>query len=159
MSLFPIEMDSERLRYERLHPNDVDPWELYEYTHVDAPNIDEITEHVSWNPYTHPKEAFNWVERCGERFETGEGATYVLRPKGGEDEGKLAGLGGLHPNWDVQSATLGIWLRKPFWGRGYSGERAAQMLEIAFSRLNLETVVATHDPANDNSKRAIEKYI
>ena len=159
MSLFPVEMESERLRYERLHPKDFDPWELYEYANVDAPSIDEITEHVTWNPYTHPKEAFNWVEHCGEEFESGKGATYVLRPKDGEDKGELAGLAGLHPNWDLQLATLGTWLRKPFWGRGYSGERAAQMLEVAFEKLDLKTVAVTHDPANDKSEQAIEKYI
>lgn len=159
MDLFPLEMESERLRYERLHPDDVDPFELYEYVRIGAPNIEEVTEYVGWDPYHHVKEAFDWVEYCGDQFEAGENATYLLRTKDGENAGELAGLTELHPVWDRQLATLGLWLRKPFWGCGYSGERTARLLELAFNRLDLEVVVVTHDPENDNSRRAIEKYV
>lgn len=159
MSLFPAEMESDRLRYERLHPDDFDPFELYEHVRVGAPAIDEITTFVRWDPYEHPKQAFEWVEQCGEQFEAGENATYVLRPKEGAHVGELAGLAGLRPEWDRRIATMGTWLRKPFWGRGYSGERAARMFELAFERLDLDVVAASHDPQNDNSGRAIRKYV
>ena len=159
MSLFPVEMESERLRYERLHIDDFDPWELYEYAHAGASNIDEITEHVTWNPYSHPKEAFGWVERCTDAFEAGEDATYVLRPKEGEYVDELAGLAGLGLDWDRRLGTMGTWLRKPLWGQGYSGERAARFLELAFDQLDLEAVAVTHDPENNKSRRAIEAYI
>jgi Acetyltransferases, including N-acetylases of ribosomal proteins len=33
------------------------------------------------------------------------------------------------------------------------------MLELAFDRLHLEVVAVSHDPANDNSRRAIERYV
>jgi len=159
MTLFPTEMESDRLRYERLHPAEFDPFELYEYARAGAPHIDEITGHVTWDPYGHPKEAVDWVERCGNNFESGEDATYVIRPREGERAGEFAGLAGLHPDWDRRLATLGTWLRKPFWGRGYSGERAARLLELAFDRLDLEVVTVSHDPDNDNSRRAIQKYV
>jgi len=159
MGLFPAEMESERLRYERLHPASFDPWELYEHVATDAPHIDEITEHVTWDPYEHPTEAFDWVEQCGEEFDSGEGATYALRPKDGERAGEFAGLGGVGVDWERQIGTLGTWLRKPLWGRGYSGERAARMLELAFDRLELDVVAVTHDPDNENSRRAIERYV
>lgn len=159
MALFPPEMESGRLRYERLHHVEFDPYELYEHVQTGAPNVSEITKHVTWSPYDHPKEAFDWVERCGANFDEGDDATYVLRPKEGDRAGELAGLAGLHPKWDRRLATMGMWLRKPFWGRGYSGERAARLLELAFDRLDLEVVMVTHDPDNDNSRRAIEKYV
>jgi ribosomal-protein-alanine N-acetyltransferase len=159
MSLFPAEMESERLRYERLHPEEFDPLELYQYVHRDAPHIDEITRHVTWDPYDHPKEAVDWVQQCGDAFEKGESATYVLRPTEGERTGEFAGLASLGPDWGRRSAELGTWLRKPFWGRGYSGERAARMLELAFDRLDLDLVTVSHDPDNDPSRRAIERYV
>lgn len=157
--LFPAEMESERLRYERLHPDSFDPYELYQHARVDAPHADEITEYVTWDPYEHPKEAFDWVEQCGEEFDEGEGATYVLRPAEGDRAGEFAGLAGIGVEWDRRLATLGTWLRKPFWGRGYSGERAARMLRLAFDRLDLAVVAVTHDPGNDNSRAAIERYV
>jgi RimJ/RimL family protein N-acetyltransferase len=72
---------------------------------------------------------------------------------------ELAGTTNLDFDWDRRSAELGIWLRKPFWGRGYSGERAAALLELAFDRLDLELVGASHRAGNDRSRRAIGKYV
>lgn len=159
MSIFPAEMESERLRYERLHPETVDPFELYEHARADAPDIEAITEYVTWDPYENPKDAFDWVAECGERFEAGEDAIYVLRPMEGDRAGELAGLAGLEPDWDRRLGTLGVWLRTPFWGRGYSGERAGRLLELAFDWLDLDVVAVTHDPDNENSRRAIESYV
>jgi len=159
MALFPTEMESDRLRYERLHPEEFDPYELYRHAHTGSPHIDEITEYVTWEPHEHPKESFDVVENCGEEFESGEGGTYVVRPKEGDRAGEFAGLASIGVEWDRQLAVLGTWLRKPFWGRGYSGERAARMLELAFDRLDLEVVSVSHDPDNDNSRTAIQRYV
>ena len=159
MAVFPVELESDRLRYEVLRPESFDPYELYEHVHTDAPAIDEITEYVTWDPYEHPQEAFEWVDRCGENFENDAKAAYVLRPKAGPRAGEFAGIAGLNPEWNRRRATLGMWLRKPFWGEGYSGERAGRLLELAFDRLDLEIVAITHDPDNENSRRAIEKYV
>lgn len=159
MSLFPTEMQSDRLRYERLHPADTDPLELYAHVKRGAPDIEEITEHVTWDPYDTPKQAHDWIATCGEQFDAGESATYVIRPKSGERAGELAGLTGIQPDWDRRLATVGVWFRKPFWGRGYSGERAERLLELAFDRLDLEVVAVTHDPDNEQSERAISKYV
>jgi ribosomal-protein-alanine N-acetyltransferase len=159
MTLFPAEMESDRLRYERVHPETLDPLELYDHVREGAPGIEEITRYVTWDPYGHPKQAVEWIERCGEQFEAGESATYILRPTEGERAGEFAGMAGVHPDWEHRRATLGAWLCKPFWGRGYSGERAGRMLELVFDRLDLELVTVSHDPENDNSRRAIEKYV
>lgn len=159
MSIFPHEVESERLRFEAASPETIDPLELYEHVNVDAPNIEEVTRYVTWDPYEHPKTSLEWLNRCKEQFEAGESANYIIRPKEGDRAGELAGMAGLSLEWDKQLAGLGTWLRKPFWGRGYSGERAAVMLEIAFDHLDLEMVAVEHDPENENSRRAIEKYV
>jgi len=159
MALFPTKMESDRLRYEQVSPETLDPLELYEHVREDAPHIDEITRHVTWDPYGHPKEAVDWLEQCRDAFEEQSGATYAIYPTEGPGAGEFAGVAGLHPDWDRRLATLGTWLRKPFWGRGYSGERAARLLELAFGRLDLELVTVSHDPANNNSRRAIERYV
>ncbi|MEF8937851.1 MAG: GNAT family protein, partial [Halovenus sp.] len=154
-----MELESERLRYEALRPESFDPYELYEHVRTDAPAIDEITEYVTWDPYEQPQEAFEWVDRCGKNFEDDAKATYVLRPKTGDRAGEFAGVAGLDPEGHRQRATLGTWLRKPFWGKGYSGERAGRLLELAFEQLDLAVVAVTHDPENENSRRAIESYV
>jgi RimJ/RimL family protein N-acetyltransferase len=159
MALFPTELESERLRYEHLNPEAFDPMELYQHVQAGAPHIDEITEYVTWDPHEHPRQTHDWVRQQGEAFENGDGVTYVVRPKDGEHAGEFAGLSGLGIDWDRQTAELGIWLRKPFWGRGYSGERAGRLLELAFDHLDLEVVTVSHDPENDKSRKAIQAYV
>jgi ribosomal-protein-alanine N-acetyltransferase len=159
MSVFPTEMESDRLRFEYLHPESFDAHELYEHVHADVPGIDEVTAFLSWDPYGNPQLAYEWVETCGEQFESGERATYAIRPREGEDAGTFAGLASIGPEWELKRATLGIWLRKRFWGNGYSRERAARFLELAFDRLDLEVVWVAHDVENTKSKRAIESYV
>lgn len=159
MSLFPRTLESDRLRYERVHPDDLDPLELYEHVRADAPHIDEVTRHVNWDPYPHPKQAEDWVARCGEEFEAGDAANYVIRPTDGEHADEFAGLAGIDPDWERRRATLGTWLRNPFWGRGYSGERAGRFLDLAIERLDLEVVAITHAVENEQSQPAIEKYV
>jgi RimJ/RimL family protein N-acetyltransferase len=159
MSPFPAPVTTERLRLERLDADTVPPCDLYEVcAHDDG--IDAVTEHVLWDPHAHPKETHEFVERAVERWEAGEDATYVVRPREGEDgAGEFAGMAGLHPDWDRQRAELGTWLRRRFWGREYAGERAHALMAVAFDRLDLDVVVASCLVANDRSRRAIEKYV
>jgi RimJ/RimL family protein N-acetyltransferase len=159
MGLFPARMESDRLVYERLHPEAIDPLELYEHVNPEAPDIDAITRYVPWEPHESPKETADFVRDCGDAFVAGDDATYVVRPTEGSHEGEVAGLATLHPDWECRLAKLGTWLRKPFWGRGYSGERAARFLELAFDRLEFEVVAVTCDPENEPSQRAIESYV
>lgn len=159
MALFPASMESERLDYERVHPDETDPRTVYEHANPDAPDVDAITEYVTWDPHRSLKATAEWIEACGTDFENDDAATYALSPASGERAGEFAGVAGIGPDWDRQRATLGIWLRKPFWGNGYSEERAGRMLELAFERLDLEIVAVSHDVDNENSRRAIERYV
>jgi RimJ/RimL family protein N-acetyltransferase len=86
--------------------------------------------------------------------------TYLLYPREGEEgAGEMAGTCGLGVDWDTRVGELGIWLRKPFWGRGYSGERAAALMDLAFERLDLEVVAIPVIPDNEQSNRAVEQYV
>ncbi|SFG44122.1 Acetyltransferase (GNAT) domain-containing protein [Halopelagius inordinatus] len=70
-----------------------------------------------------------------------------------------AGMCGLTCEWDRDRGELGIWLRKRFWGRGYSGERTRALMHLAFERLDLGPVAVGVAAENDRSRRAVEKYI
>lgn len=159
MALFPDEIETERLRLERIDES-VDPLELYPHVAESSPDIDEVTEHLTWRPHRHPKDTAEFVEHVAEAAEDGEGATYAIYPRDGEPRaGEFAGTAGLSPEWDRRLARFGMWLRKPFWGRGYAGERAAAFMELAFDRLDLEVVAVTHHVDNEQSARAIQKYV
>ncbi|WP_254536232.1 GNAT family N-acetyltransferase [Halomarina litorea] len=156
--MFPHTVETERLRLERLTTDDTRA--LYEHTRAGAPHIDEITRHVGWEPHATPKATHDFVTAMEEGWEKRENATYVVRTREGEPlAGEVGGTTGLGFEWDRRRGTLGLWLREPLWGRGYSGERAGALLELAFEHLSLEVVAVTHDPENEQSRRAIEKYV
>jgi RimJ/RimL family protein N-acetyltransferase len=158
--MFPAIIETERLRLEPRTPEYVDALDVYEHCKQGAPHIDEVTEHLPWDPHQTPNETAAFLERGAERREAREQVDYVIRTKGDENgAGEIAGFGGLTFDWDTDSAELGTWLRKPFWGRGYSGERALALCELAFDHLDIGVVAVTHDAGNENSARAIEKYI
>lgn len=157
--MFPQVIESDRLRLERLSRDTVDVFEMYELLGAN-PHADEVFEYLDEDPHQTVKETFEKVRKAEESFEDGEYAQYVIRPKSAEPRAdELAGIAGLYPKWDRRFATLGIILDKPFWGNGYSEERAELLLEIAFERLDLELVAVKYIDGNEQSKQAIEKYI
>lgn len=157
--MFPRTIETDRLRLSARSPETVDLDECYRICSSD-PGIDEVTEYVTWSPHETKRETLEFLERGQERREDREAASYVIRPREGEDgAGEIAGFGGFEVDWDRHTAILGTWLRKRFWGRGYSGERAAALVRVAFEELDLDVVAVSHHPDNEKSQRAIETYV
>jgi RimJ/RimL family protein N-acetyltransferase len=155
--LFPRRVETDRLVLTPLH--EVDAYRFYEICSSDE-GIEEVTRYLTWNPHKTPKDTVDFLDQAEEYWEDGESAQYVVRPATGEDgAGEIAGTTGLHPDWDRRFARFGLWLRKQFWGRGYSGERAEALLAIAFDHLDLQLVAVSHMDGNERSRKAIERYV
>ncbi|RJT06085.1 GNAT family N-acetyltransferase [Halococcus sp. IIIV-5B] len=160
--MFPERIETDRLILERLCHETLDVFEFYDIcSDADGPEaMDEVTRYMPWEPHQTLLESKEYIDGVEERWADGEAAGYVVRPRGGEaGAGEYAGNAALRIDWDRRTGRLGTWLRKRFWGRGYSGERAGALLELAFERLDLELVSVTHHADNDQSRRAIEKYV
>lgn len=156
--MFPERIETERLILERVTMDDF--FEVYEHANYEAEAIDEITRYVTWSPHRSLKETHDMIAQLEENWESGDGATFAIRPKDSEENaGEFGGMTGIHIDWDCRTGGFGLWLRKPLWGRGYSGERAAALFDLAFERLDLDLIAVSHDPDNEQSGRAIEKYI
>jgi len=168
MSLFPETVETDRLRLRRLSADLLDPLSAYDvYAPTRSGTIAAETEYLSFDPHRTPKATADFLADAAEKWESGEGAVYAVLPDDDHDaydgpavEGRpYAGTTGLHLEWDRQVGGFGIHLRKPFWGRGYSGERAAALLDLAFDVLDLEVTVVECLEGNKQSRRAIEKYV
>jgi len=160
--LFPDRIETERLELELLTTETVDVMEYYRICsgQYDEGDFSEVTEYLTWSPHDHPKETLEFLRSVEEKVREGDGVTYALRPKEGEPRaGDLAGAAGIGADWDRRTAEFGTWLRRPFWGRGYSGERAAAFIEVAFEHVDLDLVAVSHVKGNEKSRRAIEKYV
>ena len=157
--LFPDRIETERLVLAHESPGDADVFERYRHLSTDAVEP-EAFEYIPVSPHENPHDTAAMLESRHERWTDGVGATYVVRPKTGEDGvGLPAGEAELLADWEARSAYFAFGLRKRFWGRGYSGERAAALVSLAFDRLDLELVSVTHLVENENSRRAVEKYV
>ena len=156
--MFPRAIETERLRLERFDHEHVDPFELYEVT--SASEMAEVWQYTPFDPHETVMDAVEYVDDAVERWENAESADYAIRPCEGEaGAGEFAGAAFLNTDWDRRAGRLGIWLAKPFWGRGYSEERATALLALAFDRFDLEVVAVTHNVDNEKSRRAVEKYV
>lgn len=157
--LFPDEIRTERLHLVRESVADADLGERYASMNEDAVDDDELA-YVPVEPFGHLQDAREYVAQREDRMQAGDAGTYVVRPREGEDgAGEPAGEAELFAVWDERTAFMTFGLRKRFWGRGYSGERAAAFLRLAFERLDVDLVSVTHLVGNENSRRAIGKYV
>jgi ribosomal-protein-alanine N-acetyltransferase len=154
--MFPASLDSPRLRFEALVPA-----HLHDLHAVcSSPAIADVTRHLSWNPHRSLDETRAFIGERHARHEAGEEAHYLLRPRGDEPHaGTVVGGASLDIDWDRRLGQLGVWLRPRVWGRGYSGERAAALLALAFDDLALQAVTAIVAEGNENSRRAVERYV
>ena len=158
-NLFPSHLETERLIFEQLSHEYVDIFDLYRIRGEEAAR-DGIGEYLPWKPHQTPKETADLIERAESEWSTGKVARYILRTKIDDlDNREIVGYAKLEVNWPKKTGSLGIWLRKPYWGRGLSGERVDALLALAFERLSLEIVEAMHQDGNEKSQRAIEKYV
>lgn len=157
--LFPAVIVTERLRLERERVADADLRARYESLSTDAVDEDELA-YVPLEPFAHLDDARDYVATREERMASGKAGTYRVRPREGEPgAGEVAGEAELFAMWEERTAFMTFGLRKRFWGRGYSAERAAALIRVAFERLELEVVSVTHVVGNENSRRAIRKYV
>lgn len=158
-SLFPEVIETERLRLEAKHADSVDLRQVYEIC-ADDDGIEAVTRWLPWEPHETIRETEQFLDGGAENWADGQSADYVVRPREGESgAGEIAGFGGLYCDWERDRSALGLWLRRRFWGRGYSGERAAALVELAFDRLELGVVQVGHVRRNEKSESAISEYV
>lgn len=158
--LFPETLETERLRFERLCHDTVDVFDCYRRRSRHEPGIEDVTEYLPWHPHETVKETADYIDDLEDAWREGTRAEYLLYPKEGEKgAGEVAGSAGLIVEWETRTAKPAIWLRRRFWGRGYSAERAGVLIELAFERLDLELVAIPFEDGNDRSRRAVEKYV
>lgn len=155
--MFPERIETERLELLALTPANVDVLDYYDICSGNAEeNIAVVTEHLPWEPHDTPKETKEFLDQVAEQREAGENAEFAVLPK---SDDRIAGAVGLSAHWERRTGELGIWLREPFWGRGYFGEAFAELARLAFDRLDLELIEIAHRRGNEKSRRATEKFV
>ncbi|MBX6332260.1 MAG: GNAT family N-acetyltransferase, partial [Gemmatimonadaceae bacterium] len=105
----------------------------------------------------HPYEggvAEAWIAHLQTDMERGTSVVFAVVIR---EARTLVGAVGLTIAPDHARAEMGYWIGKPYRGRGYCTEAAAALLEVAFERLGLHRVYATHFARNPASGRVMQK--
>ena len=74
-----------------------------------------------------------------------------------EHDGELIGVTGYHRDKENNSAEIGYWIGKPYWGRGFATEAATAVINHIFQSRIANTITCGHFDDNPASGRVIEK--
>lgn len=155
-NLFPTRIETDRLVFERVSHESIDPFRLYEFVMRDDWQ-GAATEHMPWFRFQRLDQVTNFIEKAEEKWEDGDVARYLLYSKADGDE--LVGTTGYGPEWEERRAGSGIVLAEEYWGREYGLERASVFIELTFERYDLDAYYTTCAGSNEPSRRMIEKYV
>ncbi|WP_259070163.1 GNAT family N-acetyltransferase [Mucilaginibacter sp. X4EP1] len=78
-------------------------------------------------------------------------------------ENKYIGRCGIYPHFDSNGnsipgeAALGLYIAKPYWGRGLATEAGHAFVKLGFNEIDINRIVTTIQVGNDASVRVIEK--
>ena len=132
------------------------PWEttdaesLYEY--AKDPDVGPI---AGWPPHQSVEESRRIIETV---FAAPESYAICERENGIAIGAIALKMGDATDMTDrADECELGYWLGKPFWGRGYMPEAAAELIRHAFEDLAMHAVWCGYYEGNLKSKRVQEK--
>lgn len=91
------------------------------------------------------------VEKEGKRAPLGVWAAEF------KDTGDFLGWFMLFQFDHLPSPELGFMIVRRHWGKGLTAEAAACLIDLGFNHLNFPTIIAQIDPANDASRKVLQK--
>lgn len=150
----PHRMATDRLVLRRTHPEEVE-FDRLHALFADANDSEDVFELCGWDAHEDEVETREYLDDRATRWERGEFYEYVLESVA---DGEYVGTTCLDGS-DDGAYEFGLWLRKPYWGRGLGGEQIDALVHVAFERLDAPFVTAGCLPENDRSRRAIEKFV
>jgi ribosomal-protein-alanine N-acetyltransferase len=156
LNLFPHRIETDRLVFERLSHDTVDPFDLFVFFGGDEWQA-AAADHMPWFRFRRLDQVLSFVDDAEQRWADREGARYLLRLP--EEGGALAGTARFGPEWGERRCGSDIVLAKEYWGRGYGAERASVFVELAFERYDLDAWYTTCVAGNEQSYRMIQKYV
>jgi ribosomal-protein-alanine N-acetyltransferase len=132
------------------------PFTAADYDAIHAVYADpDVMRYVGHGAHRTPSETARALRGYADSLATrGYGFVAVVE----RSSGVVVGDAGLHPlagrGPDIE---LGYTLARSAWGRGYGTEAARALRDHAFATLGVPRVMAQVEPANDASRRVLEK--
>lgn len=141
----PQEIDTPRMRLRRASVRDA---ETVYRTYACDP---DVTRYVLFRPDQTLQDVRQFLEKTGEAWDAGTGATWAITLKA---TGDLIGMIDLRLEAD---ANLGYVLARQFWNRGLTTEAVRAVIACAFGLPDIHRVWAVCEVNNTASARVMEK--
>ena len=142
-----LELSDDMLRMRAFEPADsaavfelAGAWEIAENTFVP-------------HPYSRA-DADDFVKRVRQQWSAAEAYVFAILDKA---SGEIVGAMGIHPEAQHNSATIGYWIGKPYWGRGIATAALRLLIRFGFEQLQLNRIEAGHLAHNMASGRVMQK--
>jgi ribosomal-protein-alanine N-acetyltransferase len=144
---FP-KLESERLRFRKL---DID----------DAPDIffirsnPQVMQFLDSAPHETVRDTVSHLKITHETYQKGEGIFWAIELK------ETGAMLGDFAFWRIVfrhcRAEIGYTLKPQFWGKGYMNEAMQTLVQFGFQKLNLHSLEANINPANELSRKLLLK--
>lgn len=147
----PHYAESESLVFKRI--TEFDDKEIFELFNSGR---EDSFKYCGWNHMETVDEAREFLDQREEGWENEFKFSYGVC----KDE-KLIGVtyARFDPCATQEVVVLGLWLHQDWWGYGISGQRADILLHLVFTILGVDRIRVGCLEPNDQSRKAIEKYI
>jgi len=143
----PLLLADELVKMRPFVPSDVAP--VFELA-----GAREIAENT-FVPHPYSREAAQeFVDRVREQWSTDEAYVFAITDRATDT---FVGCMGIHPEDKHNSATVGYWIGKPYWGRGMATAALRLLIRFGFEQLDLNRIEAGHLVQNLASGRVMQK--
>jgi ribosomal-protein-alanine N-acetyltransferase len=147
LAIFPV-LETERLVLRQVTAGDTDA--LFRMLADPA-----VSRYLGREPYSTMDQAAARVQAYADEFAAQTGLAWAVTQR---SDGQFMGLCRYTQFFKFHyRAEIGYLLSQAWWGRGVMPEAVSAALEFGFTRLGLHSVQADIDPANNASRRLLEK--
>ncbi len=141
-------MDTERLLLRKVASADAKSlWSIW--------SDPSVTKFMNISNFTHEEQALEMIELLNQLANEHRAIRYSIIEKTGN--GIIGSCGFNNVDFDNASAEIGYDLAKTHWGKGYATEAIIALIHVAFTHLEMTTIVAKVDAVNINSIKVLQK--
>lgn len=144
-------LETSRLTLQAVHTCSVGP--LHDTFDVEDESIFSL---CGWSRHSEKQQTREFMQQAETEWANGSRYRYAVRLS---DTDEIVGTTYIDTSTYTKGGVLGLWIDKPYWGRGISGERASKIIQVGFNELGLTHIRVGCLSENTQSRRAIEKYV
>ncbi len=114
-----------------------------------------VTKFMNISSFTHEEQALEMIDLLNQLANEHRAIRYSIIKKIGNCIIGSCGFNNI--DFDNATAEIGYDLAKTHWGKGYATEAIIALIHVAFTHLEIMTIVAKVDAANSNSIKVLQK--